>query len=444
MQSQPLILSPVPFRTPASPTAAPALSDAGAPRLLIVDDEEVLRLNLQELFRSQGYEVMVSQDGAEALELVRQYSFAVILSDNQMPHMTGLDFFAKAQLMQPHATRILITGVVNLETVLECINRGEIYRFVIKPWVREELLATIQNGLQRYQLLVQNERLTTQTQQLNQQLSAANLHLEQQLQRELEQNRQLEALNRALNQNLHRSVELCVKILQTFYPSLGSHARRVRQMCDKLSTTLQLSAEDRFTLDIAAQLHDIGLLGIPRDLIKKFHRFPGSLNQAERTLLRQHPIWGQELLGFIDKLSDVGKLIRSHHERFDGHGYPDQIGGNEIPWLARLLTAAITYVDIGKSETETMMELKRMAGTVLDPEAVRAVLRASPGEFVSRGQREVLLNELTPGMVLARGIYTANGMLLIPEGQKLNEIFISKLLSHHQVNPIKNTLLVYC
>lgn len=438
-------MAPLPVTLGFAPAldARPQL-EGSPPRLLIVDDEEVLRELLQELFQSSGYEVMTSRDGQEALELVRQHSFSVILSDNHMPRMNGLDFFAKAQLIQPHATRILITGIVNLETVLECINRGEIYRFVIKPWVREELLATVKNGLHRYQLLVQNERLTTQTQQLNQQLSAANLSLEKQLQRELEQNRQLETLNRTLNQNLHRSVELCVKVLQTFYPSLGSHGRRVRLMCEKMAATLQLGAEERLTLDIAAQLHDIGLLGIPRDLIKKFHRFPSSLSEAERTLLRQHPVWGQELVGFIDKLSDVGKLIRSHHERFDGQGYPDQIAGSEIPWLARLLTAAITYVDIGKNEAETLTELKRLAGNALDPEAVRALLRAGPGDFVSRGQREVLLNELTPGMVLARGIYTANGMLLIPEGQKLSDIFISKLLSHHQVNPIKNTLLVYC
>ena len=254
---------------------APPLADH-PPRLLIVDDEEVLRESLQELFRSNGYEVVTSSDGAEALELSRKQAFSVILSDNQMPRMNGLDFLAQARLLQPHATRILITGVVNLETALECINRGEIYRFVIKPWVREELLATIKNGLQRYELIVQNERLTEQTRQLNAQLSASNLNLEKQLRRELEQNRQLETLNRTLNENLHRSVELCVKVLQTFYPSLGSHSRRVRQVCETMADNLRLGPVDRQTLDIAAQLHDIGLLGIPRDLIKKFQRFPGA------------------------------------------------------------------------------------------------------------------------------------------------------------------------
>lgn len=413
-------------------------------RLLVVDDEELLRESLKELLRPEGYEVITARDGVEALEHIAHQEFAVILSDNQMPRMSGLDFLARAREIQPHATRILITGVVDLDTVLNSINRGELYRFVIKPWVREELLATLKNGAQRHQLVTHNQRLLAETHRLNTELAHANLNLARQLQREVEQNRQLEGLNRELNENLHHSVELCLKVLQTFYPSLGSRARRVHQLCEKLAQAQQLKEPDRSTLVIAAQLHDIGLLGIPRDLIKKYQRFPQSLTEAEQALLQHHPVWGQELLAFSNQLSEVGKLVRSHHERFDGKGYPDQLQADTIPWLARLLSVAIAYVDIGKNEADTLAELRRQAGTVIDPEALRVLLKTGPGDFVSRGQREVLLNELRPGMVLARGIYASNGLLLFPEGQELSSVFIEKLASHHRVNPIKHSLLVYC
>lgn len=412
--------------------------------ILVVDDEEMVREVLSETLTREGYRVTTAPDAFHALELLARTPFAVILSDNHMPRMHGLDLLARAREIQPHATRILITGVVDLETVLDAINRGELYRFIIKPWVREELLATLKNAVQRFDLIVQNEALLAETKKLNAQLAQANHELEQQLRRELDQNRQLEQLNKTLAGNLQRSIELCIKTVQTYYPSLGSRARTVHQFCKAMAVTLNLSSAERTTLEIAAQLHDIGLLGVPRELIKKWQRTPELLGDAELALIRQHTIVGQELVGFIDHLEGVGKVIRSHHERWDGTGYPDRLAGENIPWLARLLAVAVQYVDLGASNDQALISLKRMAGSALDTEAVQVFLRCGAGEFISRGQREVLLHELKPGMVLARGVYTANGLLLFPEGQSLSPTFIDKLLNHHRVNPIRQSLLVYC
>ncbi|HXJ71321.1 MAG TPA: two-component system response regulator, partial [Candidatus Dormibacteraeota bacterium] len=114
-----------------------------------------------------------------------------------------------------------------------------------------------------------------------------------------------------------------------------------------------------------------------------------------------------------------------------------------IPWLARLLAVAVAYAESPLNSTATIDRIKQERGQAFDPEAVRAFLRCLPQATVPHRQREVLLSELKPGMVLARGIYTSNGLLLIPDGQRLTEIFIDKLNHHNRVDPITQSLLVY-
>jgi response regulator RpfG family c-di-GMP phosphodiesterase len=413
-------------------------------RILVVDDEEIVLVALRETLLRQGYQVVASPSAVEAMDLLRQHTFSTIITDHQMPVMTGLEFLARAKEVQPDATRILITAVLNLSTVIDAINKGEIYRFVIKPWLREELLATVSNAVQRYELICKNSVLQAATLAMNAKLTRLNQDLEQQVARTAEQNQQLARLNEALEQNLQRSVELCLKTMETFYPTLGSQARRVYELCRAMADSLQLGPEQRQALEIAAWLHDIGLVGAPRSLIKRWEQAPQTLNDAELALIQHHPVLGQDLARFVHHLQSVGEAIRAHHERFDGGGYPDGLSGESIPWLGRLLAVAVTYAESNYEPAVTFELIKQSTGSRLDPEAVRVLLRSLPKAAVPRKEREVTLSELQPGMVLARGIYTANGILLIPDGQKLSETYIDKLRNHNRINPITQSLLVYC
>lgn len=413
-------------------------------RILIVDDEEVLALSLKETLMREGYQVRAEFNALEAMKVLREERYSAVLSDQRMPQMTGLEFLAQTKLIQPDATRILITGVVNLNTVIEAINKGEIYRFIVKPWIREELLASVKNAVQRFELICRNRELQRTTLAMNEQLAALNRSLEQKIESEANHNHELAELNRALAENLDRSVEICLKTMQTFYPSLGLQARQVHSLCRAMAESLQLPQEQSRVLEISAWLHDIGLVGIPRRLIRLWQKSPASLNKAERELLQQHPILGQELTGFIHHLNGVGKVIRAHHERFDGKGYPDGLAGEDIPWLGRLLAVAVAFASDTSATPVALESIQQQSGTTFDPEAVRLLLRCQHHARIPRGEREILLSELQPGMVLAKGIYGANGLLLMPEGQILSQAFITKLQNHHRVNPIKQTLLVYC
>jgi response regulator RpfG family c-di-GMP phosphodiesterase len=406
-------------------------------RVLVVDDETIVLTALRETLRLEGYEVVAVADPVEALSLIQRQAFSVIITDQQMPALTGLEFLAQAKHIQPNATRILITALLSLSTVIDAINKGEIYRFIVKPWLREELLVTIKNAVQRYELICRNAALHQQTLAINEQLST-------QLARVDEQNRQLDRLNQALQRNLDQSIQLCLKTMETFYPVLGSQARRVHALCRAMAESLQLTPDQRHVLEISARLHDVGLVGTPRELIRKWLKSPESLTDAERSLVELHPVLGQELVAFVADLEAVGTTIRAHHERFDGHGYPDKLEGEGIPWLARLLAVAVAYASVPNGGQVAVEMVKSGSGTVFDPDAVRAFLRSLPQAVVPRNQQEVLLTELKPGMVLARGIYTGNGMLLVPEGQVLNEPHINMLYNHNRLTPITQSLFVYC
>jgi response regulator RpfG family c-di-GMP phosphodiesterase len=424
--------------------SAPAELKTGPNRILIVDDEEIVLIALRETLVRSGYQVSTANDPLPALEMLQTQQFAVIISDQQMPSMTGLDFLTRAKQMQPDASRMLITAVLSLDTVIDAINRGEIYRFIIKPWLREELLVTVQNAVQRYELLCRNAHLQAATLAMNEELTQLNARLEENVARVAEQNEQLSDLNAALERNLSRSIDLCIQTIETFYPTLGNQARRAFEVCSAMAEVLNLPAEQKKTLEVSAWLHDIGLIGVPRQIIRKWQQEPAELDEAERALVEHHTVLGQELAAFVHNLKDVGPVIRSHHERFDGLGYPDKLSRESIPWLSRLLAVAVAFAESQFEQEEAVQSIRLGSGSAFDPEAVRVFGRAIPRAAVPRKEREVLLSELAPGMVLAKGIYTANGLLLIPEGQQLSAIYIDKLLNHNRINPINQSLVVYC
>src|ERR1700761_882081 len=153
------------------------ITEASRP-ILIVDDEEIVLVALRDTLLREGYQVVASPHAVHALSVLKEQAFSVVITDQQMPLVSGLEFLAQVREIQPDATRILITAVLNLSTVIDAINKGEIYRFVVKPWLREELLATVKNAVQRHELISHNKRLQAETQTMNEQLKTLNKTLE--------------------------------------------------------------------------------------------------------------------------------------------------------------------------------------------------------------------------------------------------------------------------
>jgi response regulator RpfG family c-di-GMP phosphodiesterase len=411
--------------------------------ILIVDDEPVVLGALKETLERERYHVVACSSPIKALSILAERQFAVIISDQRMPEMLGLDFLVESRKTHPNASRILVTAVLALPTIVEAINRGEIFRFIAKPWLREELLATVRNAIQRHDLIVRNEVLQARSQQLNAQLTVANGELEQKV-KDLETERQkLDAANHELSARYDSSLELCRRILTAYDPVLGGQAKTLVEFATKMGESEHFTADERQSLVSAAWLCDLGLIGISRELLRTFRTSPTSLTERERNTLQNHPVYSQTLASLVDPRPEIGAIIRGHHERFDGTGYPDGLVGKGIPWAARCLAVAVGYVESGLPKQAAIDQLLARSGSYYDPEAVRLFLKVSNLVNLPRSVREILLDELEPGMVLASGIYSPHGLLLIGEGQLLGPATIAKIHDHNQITPISQRLLVY-
>ncbi len=421
----------------------PAATTPGEATILIVDDEPVVLSALKETLEREHFHVVGCTSPIKALAILAERDFAVIISDQRMPEMMGLDFLVESRRLRPHASRILITAVLALPTIVDAINKGEIFRFVAKPWLREELIATVRNAVQRHELMTHNSALEAQTRELNAALQTANAALEAQV-RDLERQRErLDAANRNLSQSYEHSLELCRRILTTYDPLLGGQARLLVDYTGLMAATEFFNEAERHAMRTAAWLCDLGLIGVPREMLRAFRTRPEQLTERERTQLHHHPMYSQTLAALVDPRPEVGEIVRAHHEHFDGSGYPDGVAGESIPWAARCLAVAVGFVESGLPKAAAIDALLAKSGRHYDPEAVRLFLKVVSAAQLPRQVREITLAELEPGMVLANGIYSPHGLLLIAEGQPLNPGTIAKIHSHHKVTPIHQRLLVY-
>ena len=416
---------------------------APQPSLLIVDDEPVVLGALKETLERERFSVVACQCPLKALALLAERDFAVIISDQRMPGMLGLDFLVESRRLRPHASRILITAVLALPTIVDAINKGEIFRFVAKPWLREELIATVRNAVQRHELVTHNSELLRETASLNEKLTSANAALAAQV-TSLEQQRQrLDVANRELAENYDHSLELCRRILTAYDPVLGGQTKALIEFAEQMAATEEFNDTERHALRAAARLCDLGLIGMPRETLRAFRTKAEQLSEHERGMLHNHPVYSQTLAALVDNRTETGEIIRSHHERYDGRGYPDGLAGDGISWPARCLAVAVGFVESGVPKAAALETVLARSGSAYDPEAVRLFLKVSNLVQLPRQVREILLHELEPGMVLANGIYSPHGLLLIGEGQALSPGTINKIRSHNQVTPISQRLLVY-
>jgi len=418
------------------------LEMATAPILVVDDDESVLRV-IEEQLKWEGHRVVTATSPTVALDWLATTAFSVIICDQCMPEMAGLDFLAKARELRPSTSRMLITGVLSLDTMIDAINRGEIFRFIGKPWLRAELLATVKNAVQRFELYEANHRLHTESVRLNEKLSSANAELQANLQELLNQKREIDSANEALKTNFEQSLELCYRITNTFYPLIGQHTKAVVEICRRMADTSHFTEDEKHVLTVSAWLHDIGLIGFERDLLHKYFTHPTALSRDEMSTLKNHPAYGQTLASFVDELRAVGETIRAHHEQFDGKGYPDGIAGENIPWTARCLALAVYFVESTMPKQQTVDSIMKESGKRFDPEAVRLFFKVTQIAELPRNIREIMVDELTPGMRLAKGIYSPSGLLLVAEGQDLNNATIAKIRNHHMLVSVTQRLLVY-
>lgn len=393
--------------------------DTSAPpirTLLCVDDEPNILSALRRLFRSSGYKVLTAEGGAAALALLEQEPVDLVISDMRMPNMDGAQLLAQVCTRWPHITRLLLTGYADVSSTIAAINLGKIQRYIAKPWNDEEMLMIVRDAFERRALEQEKTRLEALTRAQNDELKALNASLEDKVQA---RTAELAAAHDRIKKNYLTSIKAFSNLLEQRGGQMVGHARRVADAARRTAVGMGMDEQATRDVFIAALLHDIGQIGLSDAILAK--SVP-RMAPEELHLYQLHPVQGEQTLMVLDDMQGVAALIRHHHERVDGQGFPDGLNGEAIPLGARILAVAETFDDLqsghlgstGLNADQARTLLKRGSGTQFDPVVLDAFLDQFPKAAPPPPQPQALkASQLKPGMVLARDFISDEGVVLL-------------------------------
>jgi len=422
------------MNTLAAEAPAPSSDEARQPgrTLLCVDDEPHILSALQRLLRSTGHKVLTADSGAAALALMEREPVDLVISDMRMPVMSGADLMHQIHDRWPHVTRLLLTGHSDVSATIAAINEGQVHRYLTKPWNDGELLLTLKEAFEHRFLKEEKRRLETLTRQQNEDLKDLNANLEALV---AERTQALEQANDKVKRNYFNSIKTFSNLIELRGGQLMGHARRVGDVSLRIAKAMKLEEAPSSDVLIASLLHDIGLIGLP-DYV--FSKATSRLAPADAAHYRQHTVYGEQALLGQDDMQAVATLIRSHHERYDGQGYPDGLAGHDIPLGARILAVSDAYDDLltGHLVSERLTPHEAHAvmahgrGTQFDPDVMDAFSTLfAPHAATTEQPTAVLLRpeELQDGMVIARDFLSPQGVLLLASEHVLTQDLIDRI-----------------
>jgi putative two-component system response regulator len=298
--------------------------------VLFVDDEEYVLNAVERIFVGSPLRILRAAGAEEALIILGKEEIAVLVSDNLMPGIKGVELLSRAKTISPDTIKILMTGHADIPTAIEAINRGEVFRFVEKPWDNNVLVNTVTDGIERYRLL-----------------------------------RSLRINDEAVTRSLAQTIELKD-------PYTRGHCDRVADYALLLAKKLGLPGEMQKGIVYGSWLHDCGKIGVPEAILNS----PDILSEKDWLMIKQHPAWGADVARQAELSPVVINIIQYHHERWNGQGYPAGVAGKGIPLEARVVTIADVFdaltSDRPYRKALTMEKSRRiltdLAGNMLDPE----------------------------------------------------------------------------
>jgi response regulator RpfG family c-di-GMP phosphodiesterase len=309
-------------------------------KVLIVDDEPANIRLLERLFRDD-YLCLTASSGNEAMDLLDVHEVAVIISDQRMPQMTGLELLKRSADRRPHMVRILLTGYTDLDALVEAVNCGLVYMYVSKPWTNDDLKVRVSRAVEHYE---NNKRQHS--------LAANNKRLESRL-----------------NEMKVGLLRMAAGILQLQDPYLCLHAVRVSKYAELVGEKLGLSQELLWDMMAASFLHDLGKIGAPGEIHQSVDEYRGV------PVLDNHTARTAKVVSCVSEFKNPTDLVRHHYENFDGSGGPSGLIGDQIPLAARILRVAKTFDLLTSpphdgdevSHAAAIERLRRSSGKAFDP-----------------------------------------------------------------------------
>jgi len=371
--------------------------------ILIVDDEvNVLSSLSRTLFEEDFGEIFTAKNGFEALKIISEETKpSVIISDYHMPGINGIDLLVKVREISPDTARVLLTGAAELDMAINAVNRGSIFRFLIKPCPSETFVQAVKDAL-RYNQLILSER---------------------------------ELLSKTLN----GSIKVMIDILDAQSPLIFSQSTRLRKLAHNLAEALELK-DQMWEIELAALLSQIGAVTIPQDLL--FKNLQGKdLFDSEREMINSIPRMGRQLIMNIPRLEVVAEAVGDQNCTFMKKIDPGSPYGKDIPVISRIL--------------KIVMDYDRFRGNLLSSVAAINAMKAKEYEYDPQifsvfctevlqideqlayyatkpniGEKQIYVDDLKTGMVLARDVIDRNGILIVARDTIITEVMLYKLINY--------------
>ncbi len=366
-------------------------------RILVVDDDSPIRETFSTYLKFLGYETAVAAEGQEGLAVCASFNPDLVLTDLQMPVMGGLEFLRHLREAQPDLPVIVISGAMEFSAVVEALKLGA-WDYLTKPLYDLSMLKhSAGSALEKSRLRKENEKYR--------------LHLEELVkQRTLE----LTQTNRELQYTRTQIILRLAKAAEYRDNDTGNHIIRVSLYAALIAQSLGMDDEFIQLLRLCSPMHDIGKIGIPDHILLK----PAKLDPEEWEIMKTHASLGEGILEAIpeesldayrqhvligdDILEDhyspvlgfAARIARSHHEKWDGTGYPDGLAGEKIPLEARIVAVADIYDALSSkrpykeafSEEECLENIRKLSGSHLDPRVVEAFYACYPQILDTKGR----------------------------------------------------------
>lgn len=418
------------------------MSDNLVARILCVDDEVDVLYALKRLLRSSDFIVDLASDADQALDMVMQNNYDLIISDMRMPKIDGAELLSAAAKFSPTSRRVLLTGYSDQEATARAINQGKIHAYIEKPWDNRQFVDRIVGLLHSKMRDDEQAREVETLKESYESMKVRKLSLNDQVRRT---NRQLEKTVAFLNveqEELRQNFKIFLKI---FSSTSMRHCNLSPDYMINLLANLEMCAERLYMSDNqlecvyqAAKLAQIGKLNLPPEVACVS---PEKLSERQFQQLRVYPIESVNMLTPIDALHETMVIILHHQEHFDGSGYPYGFSEHNISLGGRLLKILMDYnlfvtangPGLGLSKVDALEKLREGAGSIYDPDLLEICINVLQNADKISYQGNVDLDSLTAGDELAKDAYTNDGLLLAAAGTHLSDAII------HRFRDIQNS-----
>jgi putative two-component system response regulator len=325
-------------------------------RCLVVDDEPRLRRVLVRLLETEGFSCAEAGSGVEALRELERQPVPLVMSDLGMPEMDGKTLLREIVTRWPDTAVIVVTAVAEVESAVACLQMGAL-DYVAKPFHLDEVRARVSQALDKRRLLMENRNY----------------------QQGLET--RVEAQARRIEELFLEGVHALVYALEAKDAYTRGHSMRVANYSIAIARALGLDKDQIDTIALGAELHDVGKIGVSESVLHKAEK----LSEAEYRHIMEHTVIGARILGpLMRDAPGALAIVRSHHERLDGTGFPDGLKGNGIPFEARLVSVADAFDAMTSvrpyrpslSVQHAIRELEQGIGIQFDGDVVRAFQQA--------------------------------------------------------------------